>query len=132
MLQLRFDTHNQCFALAKIAGAKMEEIELLVDTGSRYVHLDDRKCQELRLAPIGAISIPCVHGENKSRPRYKGRIQIDDIPYAKNDIDIIGLILEEDSSEGQKPKLMGIIGRDVLFKLKLNINGVHSQGYVEQ
>ncbi|SRR5712691_9100151 len=131
MLHLRLDRHKQCFALAKIAGAKMEEIELLVDTGSRYVHINDRKCRELRLTPNGAVNIPCIHGETKSRPRYIGRIQIDDVPYAKN-IDIIGLILGDESSEEQKPKLMGIIGRDVLFDLTLRIDGRKSQGFIEE
>jgi|GEM_PF-3797305 len=137
MLQLRFDEHNQCFASAKIAGSRMEEVELLVDTGASCVHLDDRKCRELRLTPNGAVSISCIHGENKSRNRYIGRIQIDSIPYAQNAIDIIGLILEDKKTETegnkeQKPKLMGIIGRDVLFDLKLRIDARKSQGFLEK
>ncbi len=91
----------------------------------------------MRLTPIGAVNICCVHGETKSRPRYIGRIQIDDVNYAKNDIDILGLILEDkrigtESSNEQKPKLMGIIGRDVLFNLKLRIDGRKSQGFLEE
>jgi predicted aspartyl protease len=136
MLQLRFDKHNQCFASVKIAGSKMEEVELLVDTGASYIHLDDEKCRELRLTPIGAVSVPCIHGENKSRIRYIGRIQIDDIPYAKNNIDIIGLnwddkITTTDSKNIHKTKFMGVIGRNVLFDLKLSIDGRKPQGSVE-
>jgi hypothetical protein len=137
MLQLRFDKDNQCFASAKIAGARMEEVELLVDTGSRYIHLDDKKCRELRLTPNGAMNILCIHGEYKSRNRYIGRIQIDNIPYIQNAIDIIGLILEDkrketESNKEQKPKLMGILGRDVLFDLKLRTDGRKSQGFLEK
>lgn len=136
MLYLRFDKHNQCFASIKIAGSKMEEVELLVDTGSQYLHLDEKKCRELKLTPNGAMNIRCIHGENKSRNRYIGRIQIDDVPYARNDIDIIGLIWEDkrtevDGENMQKSGLMGVIGRNVIFDLKLSIDGRKRQGFVE-
>lgn len=137
MLQLRFDKHNQCFASVKISGSKMEEMELLVDTGASYIHLDDRKCRELRLTPIGAVRIRCIHGENKSRVRYVGRVQIDGVPYANNNVDIIGLILEDnkriaiDSENVQKPKFMGVIGCNVLFDLKLQIDGRRRHGFIE-
>jgi predicted aspartyl protease len=137
MMQLRFDKNNQCFASVKVAGSKMEEIELLVDTGASYTHLDDKKCQELGLTPIGAVNIRCIHGDNKSRNRYRGRVQIDNVPYAKNDIDIIGLILEDktitgnDGKNRQMPKFMGVMGRNVLFDLKLQIDGRKPQGFVE-
>ncbi|MFL6412704.1 MAG: hypothetical protein ACJ71K_15870, partial [Nitrososphaeraceae archaeon] len=72
----------------------------------------------------------------KSRNRYIGRIQIDDVPYARNDIDIIGLIWEDkrtevDGENMQKSGLMGVIGRNVIFDLKLSIDGRKRQGFVE-
>jgi hypothetical protein len=49
------------------------------------------------------------------------------------DTDIVGLIWEEKSvGTEEKPKLMGIIGRDILLDLKLHIDGRKSQGFLDK
>lgn len=130
------------YASVRVSGSKSDIINLLVDTGSDYTHIDDKKCKELRLTPNGAKGVACIHGKIESRPRYIGRVQIDEIKvagmtYAIPDLDIIGFIHEdqekkvEEKQANRSDNLMGVLGNEFMSGLKLNIEWSTSSGILD-
>lgn len=141
MLRLSYDKDGQCMVSVKISGAKLKEASLIVDSAARYVHIDDKICKELKLTPFGAVPIRCIHGVVDSMPRYKGRIQIDGVPYAENDRKIVGCLhttkhtyekAEKEREEKDLQSYSGVLGREVLASLKFTMDMKKSQAFLEQ